>query len=161
MNITMTITADTPTELFSTIKGCAALLVDDIPTAVPEGKTQAPNPQPTNPTPAPAVTPVNITPAVVPSGQGIAGPVPTQTPPAGQMAPVTPPPAPNTAVPLASAPTYSTDQIAKAGAELAQAGKMNDLLMLLQQYGVQAITELRPEQLGPFATALRGLGANL
>ena len=53
------------------------------------------------------------------------------------------------------------DQIAKEGAELAQAGKMPQLMALLQQYGVQAVTQLRPEQYGEFATALRGLGAQL
>lgn len=53
------------------------------------------------------------------------------------------------------------DQIAKAGAELAQAGKMPQLMALLQQHGVQAVTQLRPEQYGEFATALRGLGAQL
>ena len=45
------------------------------------------------------------------------------------------------------------DQIAKAGAELAQAGKMPQLMALLQQHGVQAVTQLRPEQYGEFATA--------
>ena len=55
------------------------------------------------------------------------------------------------------------EQIGKAGADLAtQApGKMPELLALLQKYGVRAITELMPEQLGAFATELRGLGAKL
>ena len=36
-----------------------------------------------------------------------------------------------------------------------------ELLALLQKYGAQAITQLKPEQLGAFATELRGLGAKL
>jgi hypothetical protein len=38
---------------------------------------------------------------------------------------------------------------------------MAELSALLQQFGVPAITELKPEQLGPFAIALRGLGARI
>lgn len=51
----------------------------------------------------------------------------------------------------------------KAGADLVSqdAAKMPELLALLQKYGAQAITQLKPEQLGAFATELRGLGAKL
>lgn len=68
-----------------------------------------------------------------------------------------------TVAPVAAAPTYTMEQIGKAGADLATQtpGKMPELLALLQKYGVRAITELRPEQLGAFATELRGLGARL
>ena len=38
---------------------------------------------------------------------------------------------------------------------------MPQLLALLAQYGVQAVTQLTPEQYGPFALALRGLGGNI
>lgn len=67
------------------------------------------------------------------------------------------------AAPVASGPTYTVEQIGKAGADLvSQApGKMPELLALLQKYGARAITELKPEQLGAFATELRGLGAKL
>ena len=60
-----------------------------------------------------------------------------------------------------AAPTYTMDQIAKAGAELAQQGRLPDLLALLQQFGVQAVTQIPEAQYGAFATALRGLGAQL
>lgn len=75
-------------------------------------------------------------------------------------APVAPTnPAPT--VPVTTAPTYTLDQIAKAGASLVDAGKMEQLLALLAKYGVQAVTQLQPDQYGVFATELRTLGAQL
>lgn len=65
------------------------------------------------------------------------------------------------AVPVTTAPTYTLDQIAKAGASLVDAGKMEQLLALLAKYGVQAVTQLQPDQYGVFATELRTLGAQL
>ncbi len=53
------------------------------------------------------------------------------------------------------------DQIAKAGASLVDAGKMEQLLALLAKYGVQAVTQLQPDQYGVVATELRTLGAQL
>lgn len=41
------------------------------------------------------------------------------------------------------------------------AGKVNDLMNLLHSYGVQAVLDLKPEQLGSFATALREMGAKI
>jgi ABC-type hemin transport system substrate-binding protein len=49
----------------------------------------------------------------------------------------------------------------KAGAALMDAGKANELIALLQAFGVQAVTLLKPEQLGAFATELRKLGAQI
>lgn len=61
-----------------------------------------------------------------------------------------------------TAPTYTLDQLAAAGAQLMDAGKQNDLINLLNnQFGVQALTMLKPEQFGAFATALRQLGAQI
>ena len=60
-----------------------------------------------------------------------------------------------------TAPTYTLDQIAKAGANLVDAGKMEQLLALLTKYGVQAVTQLTPDQYGAFATELRALGAQI
>ena len=64
-------------------------------------------------------------------------------------------------VPVAGAPTYTLDQISRAGASLVDAGKMQQLLELLGRYGVQAVTQLQPEQYGAFATELRALGAQI
>ena len=64
-------------------------------------------------------------------------------------------------VPVTGAPTYTLDQISRAGAYLVDAGRMQQLLELLGRYGVQAVTQLQPEQYGAFATELRALGAQI
>lgn len=105
---------------------------------------------PTQPTPAPVATP---TPAPVATPT----PAPAPAAPAQTVAPTNPAPT----VPVTTAPTYTLDQIAKAGASLVDAGKMEQLLALLAKYGVQAVTQLQPDQYGVFATELRTLGAQL
>lgn len=64
-------------------------------------------------------------------------------------------------VPVATASSYSLDQISRAGASLLDAGKKDQLLALLSRYGVQAVTQLQSEQYGAFATELRALGAQI
>ena len=68
--------------------------------------------------------------------------------------------APVQTVPTAP-PQYTCDMIAKAGATLVEAGKMNELLALLARFGVEAVTSLDPAQYGAFATELRALGASI
>ena len=111
--------------------------------------------------PAPVETPAptaNPTPApVAPAAPPVTAPVaPVQTVP-------TAPPVSNALAPAVpvTAPTYTLDQIAKAGANLVDAGKMEQLLGLLTKYGVQAVTQLVPDQYGAFATELRALGAQI
>lgn len=106
------------------------------------------------PAPAPVAAPVAPAPAPV-AAAPVSGPQATLPDSVPAAAPI--------AAPVAPAPTYTVEQIGKAGADLAtQApGKMPELLALLQKYGARAITELKPEQLGAFATELRGLGAEL
>lgn len=95
----------------------------------------------------------------MPAGNAPVASAPVQTAPT--PAPVAAPaPAPAPAVPV-TAPTYTLDQIAKAGANLVDAGKMEQLLALLTKYGVQAVTQLTPDQYGAFATELRALGAQI
>ena len=129
-------------------------------------------PRPQMPAPAATVPPQMPTPATgpAPAMPQTPGPAPAPvTPPPAPAAPVTPPapapaPAPQTAapvMPVAGAPTYTLDQISKAGAALVDAGKMEPLLALLTKYGVQAITQLQPAQYGVFATELRALGAQI
>lgn len=106
------------------------------------------------------VPPVTVPPATVVPTQPTPAPVATPTPapaPAQTVAPTNPAPT----VPVTTAPTYTLDQIAKAGASLVDAGKMEQLLALLAKYGVQAVTQLQPDQYGVFATELRTLGAQL
>lgn len=117
-----------------------------IPAAAPVAPVAAPAPAaPVNPTPAPAAP---VAAPVAPTA-----PVPTEQP----AAPVAQAPA---AVPV-TAPTYTLDQIARAGASLVDAGKMEQLLALLARYGVAAVTQLQPDQFGVFATELRALGAQI
>lgn len=67
------------------------------------------------------------------------------------------------ALPVSNAPAFTAEQVSKAGADLVTANPAmrTEMQKLFQQYGVQAMTELKPEQLGPFALALRGLGAKI
>lgn len=109
-------------------------------TPVPAASTPPVAP-PVSPAPAAPVPPVNPAPSPMPQPQA--------------APPVTPPVAP--------APTYTYEQVGTAGADLLRdnPGLMPTLTALMNKYGVQLITALRPEQLGPFATELRGLGAKL
>ena len=71
------------------------------------------------------------------------------------------PTAPAPSVPVATAPQYTIEQIMKAGATLMDAGKIDELRKLIDSFGVEAVTNLKPEQLGAFATELRKLGAKI
>lgn len=84
--------------------------------------------------------------------------------PVSAPAPVPAPvPAPAPAIPTGTTPKYSIDDIARAGAMLAQQGpeKLASLNSLLQQFGLQSVTELRSEQTPAFVQAMRGLGAQI
>lgn len=104
---------------------------------------------------------------------------PTPTPVAALAAPVTAPsPAPVTSAgqnyaspgnrpvpsaPVASAPTITLEQVSKAGADLitADSSRLTALNGLLQRYGIASVQELPAEQIGTFATELRGMGAKI
>lgn len=127
------------------------------PVAASAATTTAVPPVPAPQQTAAPVVPVNPMPAPVSPT-----PAPVATAPVAGPQVTTPGNAP-TAAPVTTAPTYTVEQIGKAGADLVSqdAAKMPALLALLQKYGVQAITQLKPEQLGAFATELRGLGAKI
>ena len=57
--------------------------------------------------------------------------------------------------------TYTLDDLSRAGAELIDQGKMPQLIEILKKNGVQAITQLKPEQYAAVATELVALGAKL
>lgn len=135
------------------------LPVASYPTAPAPAPVPAPaapvSPAPVNPTPGPA--PTTAAPVAAPSPS----PTPvTNAPTAGPTSAV-PGNTPAPAVPVTGAPAYTLDQISRAGASLVDAGKMQQLLELLGRYGVQAVTQLKPEQYGAFATELRALGAQI
>lgn len=141
-----------------------ALLIPDEPlpvsayptTPAPAAPVAAPvSPAPVNPTQGPA--PTMAAPVVAPSPS----PTPVTNVPTAGPTSAAPGNTPAPAVPVAGAPTYTLDQISRAGASLVDAGKMQQLLELLGRYGVQAVTQLKSEQYGAFATELRALGAQI
>ena len=72
-----------------------------------------------------------------------------------------------TAVPVTPVPTtamaqeYTLEQLQVAAAGLSSMGKMPQVMGILQQFGIQAMTELPRERYGEFATALREAGAQI
>lgn len=137
------------------------IMVGGNPAALSEGKPVADITQ----APSARETPVMTSQTVVP----VAPAQPVQMASAAPVSPVTPvpavqpaaiPTAPVQAVPT-SAHTYTPDELAKAAMQLMDSGRQNDLLALLQQFGTSSIPSLQPSQYGAFATALRGLGAQI
>ena len=149
----ITITGNSPAELFANLAQVAAAnAIISAPVAAPQ--------IPASPASA-AMTPTAVQPPVV--APAAVAPIPSATPtPTPAPAPVAPTPvsAAAPAVPTA-APTYTLDALARAGAALAQAGKMNEAVAALEKYGVQSVNQLKPEQYGAFAAELRALGAQI
>lgn len=123
-----------PAGTVATVKG-----VEAQPTAAPQQSTPVPQAQQTAPMPTPQPTPVpQAAPAQAPAPQ--------------------PTPVPQTA-PTQKAITLN--DLATAGAGLVDQGKMPQVIALLGKYGVQAITQLQPENFEAFAAELRALGASI
>lgn len=120
--------------------------------------------------PAP-VSPVNMTAPVPENAAAQSAPAPMENPttpaPVSSVSaptPVATPTAPVAAAapsPVAEAKAVTFDDIVSAGSQLLDAGRMTDLMGLLKGFGVQAITQLKPEQFNDVAVALRGLGAKI
>ena len=148
----------------------AALLVSGHPAktspegSVPEVSVQQYQPTSVNPTPArrqatPAI-PVVAVPAAptLPNATTSAMPAASAT---TYTAPTAMPVNPAPVAPVAAAPTYAMEDLARAASQLMDAGRQQDLLGLLAQFGVQALTQLPKERYGEFATSLRQMGAKL
>lgn len=146
-NMAMTIKVEAP-DLVAALMRLAAAVNPDPNILTPD----EPRPQMPAPAPAPIAPPAAPVPPVA---APVAPPAPAPAAPAVPVTTAVP------AVPVTTAPTYTLDQIAKAGASLVDAGKMKPLLALLSRYGVQAVTQLAPEHYGAFATELRALGAQI
>ena len=111
---------------------------------------------------------LGITPETFTTASSLQVPV---TPPLVQQAPITSPPvqqpAPAATVtppvqPVATTtPRYTLDDLMMAAIPLMDSGKQSELLQLIRSFGVEALPFLQPEQYGAFATALRGLGAQI
>jgi len=114
----------------------------------------------------PYVAPMQQQPAAYPAGvptSAVPTAAPMQQQPVQQQQPMQQQPIQHQqptqqAVPT-SAPQYTQQQLAVAATALLDAG--HNVTVLLQQFGVQAITQLPPERYGEFATALRQAGANI
>ena len=105
--------------------------------------------EPTSGTAAPAPVTAPVT-APAYGSAPVTAPAPTATPPVST-------------VPLSQGPVYTVAQIAKAGADLISQnpGLLTQVNALLTQSGAQAVTDVKPEHFGAFATALRGMGAKI
>ena len=163
----MQVTITAATDLMAALNNIAATFNGKDLKPVAEAGASAPVAQPAtptapvNPTPAPVATPaqapgapLSATPAQTATPIAPTVPVATPAPAAAPAANVAPAPA----VPT-SAPQYTLDMIATAGATLIDAGKMEQLMQLLGKFGVASLTELAPENYGAVANELRALGA--
>ena len=119
---------------------------------------QQPAPAPvTAPVAAPVQQPVAPAPAITAPAAAPVQPQPVT--PTTAPAPVTAPaPAPTVAAPT-PAPAVTFEAITAAGGQLLEQGKMAELMELLKGFGVQAITQLKPEQYPVVAEGLKNLGA--
>ena len=100
---------------------------------------------------------LGITPETFTTASSLQVPV---TPPDQQpahAATVTPPVQPV----ATTTPSYTLDDLMMAAIPLMDSGKQPELLQLIRSFGVEALPFLQPEQYGAFATALRGLGAQI
>lgn len=83
---------------------------------------------------------------------------------ASQVQSVTPQaqnPVPAAAAVPTSQPVYTMDDLSKAAMTLMDTGRMADLQQLLASFGVSSLPDLPKDQYGAFATALRGMGAQI
>ncbi len=102
---------------------------------------------------APVQTQATIQQAPVNQKLTAAAPVQTQAPIAQNSSTVAPV--------QTTAKTYTLDELAQAAMPLMDSGRQAALLNLINQFGVDSLPALSPEQYGAFATALRGLGAQI
>lgn len=157
MNITVTFDSLTEVKEFAAVFSRQATEVKAPEPVIPQDITApAAAPQPAVPiAPAVPVAPIQtVAPvaAVVPAQQPV-------VPAAPAASPVPTAPVPQ-AVPT-STRTYTPDELAKAAMQLMDSGRQNELLELLRQFGTNSIPALQPSQYGAFATALRGMGAQI
>lgn len=104
-----------------------------------------------------------VTPAPVPPQVAQVAPPPA-IPINPAYAPGTPTPqpaAPAPSVPVAPTPSYTIADLQKACAPLMDAGREQELVGLIHSFGAQFLTQIPKERLGEFATALRGMGAQI
>ena len=163
MNITVTFDSLTEVKEFAAMFGGQATEVKAPDPVIPQDITApAVAPQPAVPVSQMApVVPVQPTVPVAPA-------VPVQQPvvPTAPVQSAAPAASPVPTAPIqptvpTSTRTYTPDELAKAAMQLMDSGRQNELLELLLQFGTNSIPALQPSQYGAFATALRGMGAQI
>ena len=133
-------------------------------TATPAAPTAATAPISTPATPAPTATPSPVTAPATPvtpvTPAPATAPILSQSALPGQMAIASPS---NASVAPTAAPTFTLDDITRAGADfiVRHPEKQAELNALFPQFGITTLAELRPDQMGPFATAMRALGVSI
>lgn len=123
--------------------------------AVPaEAPAEVQNTAPPTSVPQPVAAPV-AAPAPIPE----AVPAPVETP---APAPVSAPAPVQAPAPAPAAPRqYSFEDVTKGGSQLMDMNKMAELMGLLKEHGVQAVTQLKPEQYASVCEGLMKLGAKI
>ena len=152
MNIQMTITV-TPEQAAK-----IAEILSDKNTAAETTVSQSPNAPMGTQTVQPVAPVQNVQP-IVPVNPAPVSAIPNPAAPINPTVPVNT--APIQSVPVAAPCTYTIEQIQAACAPLMDAGKQQELVNLLAQFGVPSLPQLPPEQYGAFVTALRALGAKI
>ena len=123
--------------------------------------------QPHQPVPLPPTQPTPQVPVQQPVQPQPTPQVPVQQPQPAPQVPVqqpqpVPPTQPVQPQPVTtSTPQYTLEDLARAAVPLQDAGRGQDLMALLQKYGVMSMTQLDPSVFGAFATDLRALGAQI
>lgn len=158
MEIKVTITAPEITDAINNLAAAMGKAAPVIPapvqTAEAPAQTAPVAPVAAAPVQAAPVTPVTPAPAQT-------NPAPAQTAPV--QAPAAPAPAPVQPAPVAAnnGPRYTLEQISRAGAALADQGKIPQIIALLGKYGVQTVNQIKPEHINAVAEELKALGAVL
>lgn len=135
----------------------AQAAVNTQPMASMQQALNAPIPpaQPAQPQPVQA-TPQPVQAAAQPQApqpvQAAAQPQPVQTAAQPQAEPA--------AIPTAT-PQFSIEELQKAARPIIDAGGQPALTALLGEFGVMGISQLSPQQIGPFATRLREMGGKI
>lgn len=93
------------------------------------------------------------------AASSVVAPTPAVMPTAPVAAVAASPVAEAPSAPAPASTAYTMDDLGRAGATLIDAGKMPQLIALLAKFGVQAVTQLKPEQFAAFADELKALGA--
>lgn len=155
------VTIESPA-LVEAMNNLASAIVSGMTVKVPEVKAVAQPVQnqqtaPAAPTQEVPQTPVQTQPIMNVPTAAPAPTAPTQAP--VQQTPVAPT---QPAQQAATAKTPITlEAISRAGAALVDQGKMQQIMGLLNKYGVQAITQLQPNTYEVFAAEMRTLGAQI